>query len=95
MGTSSLQWRTAILTHHPLVGYCLRPTIIPDPHQKDAIGWLKACFLSGMPGVLLADDMGLDKTFQVLAFLHWLRLHAATDDRPILVVAPSKLLEEW
>jgi hypothetical protein len=68
---------------------------IPDQHQRDAIGWLKACFLSGMPGALLADDMGLGKTFQVLAFLHWLRLHAATDGRPILVVAPSKLLGEW
>jgi SNF2 family DNA or RNA helicase len=48
-----------------------------------------------MPGVLLADDMGLGKTFQVFAFLYWLRLHEATDDRPILVVAPAKLLQEW
>jgi hypothetical protein len=68
---------------------------ILDPHQRIAVGWLKACFISGMPGALLADDMGLGKTFEVLAFLYWLRLNEATDGRPILVVAPAKLLEEW
>jgi SNF2-related domain/Restriction endonuclease/Helicase conserved C-terminal domain len=66
-----------------------------DPHQRDAVGWLKACFISGMPGALLADDMGLGKTFEVVAFLYWLRLNQATDGRPFLVVAPAKLLEEW
>ena len=68
---------------------------VPDLHQRDGIGWLKACFLSGMPGALLADDMGLGKTFQVLAFLHWLRQRGGTDGRPVLLVAPAKLLEEW
>jgi hypothetical protein len=67
----------------------------PDAHQSDGIAWLKTAFLSGMPGVLLADDMGLGKTLQVLYFLHWLRERSATDGRPILVVAPAKLLEEW
>ncbi|MBX6741135.1 MAG: restriction endonuclease [Acetobacteraceae bacterium] len=67
----------------------------PDPHQRDAIAWLQLCFVSGMPGVLLADDMGLGKTFEVLAFLHWLRQSGGTDGRPILIVAPSKLLDEW
>ena len=67
----------------------------PDPHQREAIRWLQLCFVSGMPGVLLADDMGLGKTFEVLAFLHWLRQSGGTDGRPILIVAPSKLLDEW
>lgn len=66
-----------------------------DPHQKDGIAWLQASFLSGMPGVLLADDMGVGKTFQVLALLHWLRSNRATDSRPILIVAPAKLLANW
>jgi HJR/Mrr/RecB family endonuclease len=68
---------------------------VADLHQRDGMGWLKACFLSGMPGALLADDMGLGKTFQVLAFLHWLRQRGGTDGRPVLLVAPAKLLEEW
>jgi hypothetical protein len=67
---------------------------IPDQHQSGT-EWLQAAFVTGMPGLLLADDMGLGKTFQVLAFIHWLRENGGTDGRPILVVAPSKLLDEW
>jgi hypothetical protein len=67
----------------------------PDPHQREAVSWLQLGFASGMPGVLLADDMGLGKTFEVLAFLYWLRQNQAVDGRPILIVAPSKLLDEW
>ena len=67
----------------------------PLLHQVDGIAWLQQCFLSGMPGVLLADDMGLGKTFQVLAFLHWLRGAGTTERRPVLVVAPKKLLDVW
>ena len=67
----------------------------PMPHQVDGISWLRHAFLGGMPGTLLADDMGLGKTFQVLAFLNWLRTHQSSDPRPILIVAPKKLLENW
>lgn len=67
----------------------------PDPHQREAVAWLQLCFMSGVPGVLLADDMGLGKTFEVLAFLYSLRQAGATDGRPVLIVAPSKLLDEW
>jgi hypothetical protein len=67
----------------------------PMPHQVEGISWLRNAFLSGMPGVLLADDMGLGKTFMVLAFLHWLRSNEADAPKPILVVAPKKLLDVW
>lgn len=67
----------------------------PMPHQADGVSWLRHAFLSGMPGVLLADDMGLGKTFQVLAFLKWLHGHHSGDPRPILIVAPKKLLDNW
>ena len=67
----------------------------PKPHQKDGIAWLQHAYLSGMPGVLLADDMGVGKTFQVLALLHWMRLAGGSDPRPFLIVAPKKLLGEW
>jgi len=67
----------------------------PKPHQIGAISWLKQAYRDGMPGVLLADDMGLGKTLAVLAFLAWLRGSGATVGRPILIVAPKKLLENW
>lgn len=58
---------------------------------------------SSKRGVLLADDMGLGKTLQVLSFLAWTiekdicsDLSAETGPyKPILVVAPVILLENW
>ncbi|WP_311267490.1 SNF2-related protein [Sphingobium sp. WCS2017Hpa-17] len=71
---------------------CLRST--PKPHQLDGFQWLVTCRRAGLPGALLADDMGLGKTFQALAFLAWLRSeHGA--GRPVLIVAPTGLLENW
>jgi SNF2-related domain/Helicase conserved C-terminal domain len=67
-------------------------------HQIEGLDWLQKAWTSGRPGVLLADDMGLGKTFQSLAFLAWLRegmASGAIDRAPILVVAPTGLLENW
>lgn len=67
-------------------------------HQKEGLRWLQESWIVGRPGVLLADDMGLGKTLQALAFLAWLRestLSAGARLAPILVVAPTGLLENW
>jgi hypothetical protein len=71
----------------------LRTTLYP--HQKEALEWLQVAYRTGVPGVLLADDMGLGKTIEVLAFLAWLRSDPRGVGRPVLIVAPSKLLDEW
>ena len=64
-------------------------------HQRDGVAWLQT--LSKPPyslsGVLLADDMGLGKTLQVLYFIEWYVQNRNT--KPILVVAPVSLLENW
>ncbi len=70
----------------------------PKEHQQKGIEWLARHYRAGSRGVLLADDMGLGKTFQVLAILAWIR--ELTEKRtirslPILVVAPTGLLENW
>ena len=70
----------------------------PKPHQAEGITWLQRAWSKGLPGVLLADDMGLGKTLQGLAFLAWLRegMTAGSIPRaPILIVAPTGLLENW
>jgi hypothetical protein len=70
----------------------------PKPHQAEGLEWLQRAWKGGLPGVLLADDMGLGKTLQGLAFLAWLRegMLAGTIERaPILIVAPTGLLENW
>jgi len=67
-------------------------------HQVQGLDWLQKAWTSGRPGVLLADDMGLGKTFQSLAFLAWLRegmASGAIERAPILIVAPTGLLENW
>ena len=68
-------------------------------HQRDALEWQVAGWCAGHPGLLNADDQGLGKTLQTLAFLAWLQAwmsEAPPDERrPVLVVAPTGLLRTW
>ena len=68
-------------------------------HQHEALAWQVEGWCAGHPGLLNADDQGLGKTLQTLAFLAWLQawMSEAPDDerRPVLVVAPTGLLRTW
>ncbi len=67
-------------------------------HQVDGLLWMQKAWTIGRPGVLLADDMGLGKTIQSLAFLAWLRagmVEGRIARAPILIVAPTGLLQNW
>jgi hypothetical protein len=75
---------------------CLRTPL--KQHQITGVEWLQKSWRQGRPGVLLADDMGLGKTLQALAFLAWLRegmKNGAIPQAPLLIVAPTGLLENW
>jgi SNF2 family DNA or RNA helicase len=79
----------------------------PYPHQLEGIRWILG--LSGESihisedlqdrlGALLADDMGLGKTFMsLIAAAEYYRLTEIQGEikRPVLVVAPLSLLENW
>lgn len=80
----------------------------PFPHQKEGIAWMlglleqarneKADDLYRLQGALLADDMGLGKTYMSLVAVgEYLRRQkeASKQQKPILVVAPLSLLENW
>ncbi|SDR53905.1 Helicase conserved C-terminal domain-containing protein [Rhizobiales bacterium GAS113] len=74
--------------------------ITPKRHQAEGISWLISAFATGWPGVLLADDMGVGKTFQALMFLAWVRANRRGKDAqggcpPLLIVAPTALLRNW
>jgi hypothetical protein len=67
-------------------------------HQRECLLWLQEHWGAGSPGALLADDMGLGKTLEALSFLAWLREEMASGhvgQRPVLVVAPTGLLNNW
>ncbi len=84
-----------------------RPTSLREdrslrPHQENGVQWLQTCAqISGRKGVLLADDMGVGKTIQILTFLAWCIESGKFPDlskkeppfRPILIVAPLILLD--
>ena len=46
-------------------------------------------------GGILADDMGLGKTLQTLTWLAWLRELPAYDGKPVLVVCPKSVVQNW
>lgn len=79
--------------------------LTPYPYQEFGIRWILglAGAALGLPeknrfgGALLADDMGLGKTFMALSALQvFLRMMANHGKpKPILVVAPVVLLENW
>ena len=66
-------------------------------HQEYGIAWLQNLHQYApeqVSGCLLADDMGLGKTLQLLCFIGEY-LENAKDKKPVLVVAPVSLLENW
>lgn len=68
-------------------------------HQVASLEWAIAAWKAGLPGILNADEQGLGKTLQTIAFLAWLRRHMRNPEAeargPILIVAPTSLLENW
>jgi SNF2 family DNA or RNA helicase len=46
-------------------------------------------------GGILADDMGLGKTVQALTWLIWLRQQNASGPKPVLVVCPKSVVDNW
>ena len=92
---AKLQPRRAAIADQP-------PATIQTPlkdHQVDSFDWQVNAWKSGLPGILNADEQGLGKTLQTIAFLAWLKDHMAKASDgargPVLVVAPTSLLQNW
>jgi SNF2 family DNA or RNA helicase len=80
----------------------------PFPHQREGIDWMLGLLASALQadhddlyrlqGSLLADDMGLGKTYMSLVTVgEYLseQKAAGRPQKPVLVVAPLSLLENW
>ena len=61
-------------------------------YQLKGCEWLKILFTNGVNGIL-ADEMGMGKTIQVIAFI----CHMIEQDikGPFLVVAPLSTVSNW
>ena len=95
------RWRAKISPRSSAIPVALPQNVITPlkEHQVDSFEWQVRAWQAGLPGVLNADEQGLGKTLQTIAFLSWLQANMATAPSsasgPILVVAPTSLLENW
>ncbi|RJQ87921.1 MAG: DEAD/DEAH box helicase [Desulfobacteraceae bacterium] len=63
------------------------------PYQILGFNWLRTLKELGLNGIL-ADDMGLGKSVQVLALIKCLKVEGSLG-RPVLLIAPKTLLFNW
>ncbi|MAY48283.1 MAG: hypothetical protein CML65_23940 [Rhodobacteraceae bacterium] len=96
-----LSWEAQFTPRVPTISPTL-PEAVRTPlhqHQLASFNWALAAWQAGLPGVLNADEQGLGKTLQTIAFVTWLKEHmkqpAAANRGPILIVAPTSLLRNW
>jgi len=96
-----LKWHTKLKSRSTEVADTL-PQTVRTPlksHQLESFAWQIEAWRSGLPGVLNADEQGLGKTLQTISFLAWLKTAIARPDAihrgPVLIVAPTSLLENW
>lgn len=96
-----LRWQAGLKPRAPSISLTL-PSAIQTPlkaHQVASVSWQQKAWSAGFAGVLNADEQGLGKTLQTIAFLVWLQANMAQSSQdlhgPILVVAPTSLLENW
>lgn len=76
---------------------CQLPEEIPGlhatlyPYQNHGIAWMSQC-IGVTGGLILADQMGLGKTVQIIGLL---LLHPPTPESPALIVCPTTLIANW
>lgn len=96
-----LHWKVPLTPRVASVPFALPESIQTQmkAHQLESLDWQQSAWASGVAGVLNADEQGLGKTLQTIAFLVWLKSHMANSSAshrgPVLVVAPTSLLQNW
>jgi superfamily II DNA or RNA helicase len=68
--------------------------IILKPHQLEAVSEILLAYQQGYPGFLLADDVGLGKTFSAWAAILKI-LESSAERRKILIVCPLGVVANW
>ncbi|KAI1116203.1 SNF2 family N-terminal domain-containing protein [Nemania sp. NC0429] len=81
--------------HHLRHGLKLPGDIYPAlfDYQKTGVQWLAELHSQGVGGII-GDEMGLGKTVQAISFIAALH-YSKKLDKPVLVVAPATVLQQW
>ena len=97
-----LGWEAKVKPRRPLIGSDVPDVVRAElrSHQTDSFRWMVRAWSAGLPGVLNADEQGLGKTLQAICFLAWMKENMAQREEgertnPVLIVAPTSLLENW
>jgi len=59
------------------------------PHQEEGVSWLLNQYYAKTPGIILADDVGMGKTIQSIAFAKLSKL------KDVVVVCPASVISVW
>jgi superfamily II DNA or RNA helicase len=94
-GADKLRRLAGLLRSQQLAGPSLPADFKAElrPYQLAGVAWLDLLREAGLGGIL-ADDMGLGKTVQILALLA-MEKDRGNASEPILIVAPTSLMENW
>lgn len=98
---SSLHWLPELKPRNGILEHGISSGVVTSlkDYQIDGVEWQKECWAAGLPGVLNADEQGLGKTLQTIAFLRCLQdcmaQPGSSMSSPVLVVAPTSLLPTW
>ena len=98
---SNLHWLPKVTPRSGSLAHGIPSGVITTlkDYQIGGVEWQKECWTAGLPGVLNADEQGLGKTLQTIAFLRGLQDAMAKSGSlasgPVLVVAPTSLLPTW
>lgn len=69
------------------------------PYQKVAVSYAAAAYQRGEKGVIYAEDMGIGKSAESLAFLNYLKLNTPTERKRkkfrTIIVCPVTLVNNW
>lgn len=81
--------------HHLKHGLKLPGDIYPAlfDYQKTGVQWLAELYSQRVGGIV-GDEMGLGKTVQVISFIAALH-YSQQLDKPVLIVAPATVLQQW
>ncbi|KAI1423844.1 SNF2 family N-terminal domain-containing protein [Xylaria sp. FL1777] len=81
--------------HHLKHGLKLPGDIYPAlfDYQKTGVQWLAELYSQRVGGII-GDEMGLGKTVQIISFIAALH-YSKQLDKPVLVVAPATVLQQW